>query len=169
MSTIQTQPAPLSRTESEFLAQLFESRWSEIHGTYYETQERFLSAAGLAEGGDNALCNMIALHSFGVFAYETESWPLAEHLFLELRGFAEDIGHRYCEAIALMWLAKISEAHGAHGQEELEQAADLYESIGEIEKARQCRDASSDSFWKSMIQLLSPAEPETDPEDDFDE
>lgn len=167
MSTIQTQPTPLTRTESEFLAQLFECRWSEIHGDYYEAQKRFLGTAELADKGGSALCKMVALHSFGVFAYETASWPLAEHLFIELRGYAEDIGHRYCEGIALMWLAEInSAARQGHGKEEYEQAAALFESIGELDKAQACRDAGSDSFWESMTRSFAGMSSDADSLDD---
>ena len=152
MSSAPAQFSGLSRTESKFLALYFEARWSEFHGQLEKAEQKLLDAAEVAENGGYTLATILGLHSVGILAYETATWDVAEHAFIELGDLARGAHHGHCEAISLLWRAKISEARGGHGKDEYEQAADVFESTGEADKAQTCRDAGSDSFLRSMIQ-----------------
>ncbi len=156
MSKLDSNPSPVAQVEADFLVRHFNCRWLEVHGAYLNAQQKFMDTAEFAEKRGGVLCAMVALHSFAVFAYETQSWPLAEHLFLDLRDLANQVGLRYCEAIASMWLAEITIAeHGGDAREEYEEAAAVFDSIGDTNQAQACREAGSDSFWESMAQSFS--------------
>lgn len=170
MSPLGLNMSPLSSREADLMTRYCIYRWMEVHESFPKAKAELLEAADIAKRAGNTLDAMVALHSLGVLAYEMEEWAISQRAFEGLRDLAHSAGHHLCEGLALMWLAKLTTAaRQGHGKAEYEQAASVFESIGEVDQAQACRDAGSDSFWESMTQLQHPAESETNPEDEIDE
>ena len=163
MSPLGLNMSPLSSKEADFITRYCTCRWMEVHESFPEAQSELLEVVDIAKRAGNPVDAMVALHSLGVLAYEMEEWAIARKTFKDLRILAHSAGHHRCEGHALMWIAELnSAARQGHGKDDYEQAAAVFESIGEVDLAQACRDGGSNAFWESMTRLFTGMSTEED-------